>query len=116
MTKRTTKNPSRRVQVEQQLAQFVAGLAVPDLSQEFPLVSITRVELTPDLKEGMVYVTAAANVPHDDLIKAMMKALPRWRSTLRPQLSLRYFPNLSFRYDEGQADILKIEALLDAAE
>ena len=113
MTKRTTKNPSRRIQVELELAKRLAELAVPELSGSFPLLSLTRLELTRDLKEGTVWVTAAPEVIHDTLITTMNRAIPRWRRALRPLLSLRYFPNLTIRYDEGQADLLRVEQLLN---
>ena len=111
--KRTTKNPSRKLQVEGQLAEMLARVAIPELSERFELVSITHVELTQDLKLGTVWVTASPSVVPEDLIVAMAKRLPVWRRTLRERLSLRYFPNLSFRYDSGQADIIRVEAILE---
>ena len=111
--KRTTKNPSRKLQVEQQLAQMLAAIAIPELAERFDLVSITRIELTKDLKLGTVWVTAAPSVPEDALVVAMTQRLSGWRRQLRERLSLRYFPNLTFRYDAGQAESLKIESLLE---
>lgn len=113
MTKRTTKNPSRRVQVEQELAERLAQLAIPELSDQFLLPSITRVELTRDLKDGVVWLTAAPEVDHAAIVAVVTDRLPAWRQAARQSLSLRYFPNLTVRYDEGQADLIKIEQLLE---
>lgn len=113
MPNRTTKNPSRRIQVEQELAERLALQMVPAFGGEFPLASITRVELTRDLKDGVIWVTAAPAVDHAKLVAAIQSALPSWRQAVRRELSLRYFPNLVVRYDEGQADLLRIEALLE---
>ena len=113
MTKRTTKNPARRIQVELELAKRLAELVVPEMSEQFSLVTITRVELTKDLKEGTIWVTAAALVDHPTVVAALVARLPRWRRSLRQTLSLRYFPNLTVRYDEGQADLLRIERILE---
>gem|GEM_PF-6185104 len=111
--KRTTKNPSRRIQVEQQLAEQLARLAIPQLSGELPLLSIIRVTLTPDLKSGIVWVTAAESVAPAAVVARVTAQLPRWRALLRPQLSLRYFPNLIVRYDEGQSESIRIESILE---
>ncbi len=113
MTKRTTKNPSRRVQVEQELAERLAERIVPELSEAYPLVSLTRLELTRDLKDGTLFVTAAPAVDRIALVTAITAGLPRWRQPIRHTLSLRYFPNLVVRYDDGQADLLTIEQLLE---
>ncbi len=116
MTKRTTKNPSRRIQVELQIAELLAQIAIPALSAQFALVSITRVELTRDLKAGIVWMTASPEVEHFELVRSATRGLPGWRRELRPRLSLRYFPNLVIRYDEGQADLLTIASLLERDE
>ena len=76
-------------------------------------MSITRVELTPDLKDGVIWITASPSVDHAQLVSVVTRGLSRWRRSLRETLSLRYFPNLTFRYDEGQADLLHIERLLE---
>lgn len=114
MTKRTTKNPTRRFQVEQEMAEQLAAVTIPSLSEDYPLVSITRLELTRDLKDGTLWVTAAPTVDPDSLVIAMTAGLPAWRQAVRRRLSLRYFPNLTVRYDEGQADLIRIEQLLEA--
>lgn len=111
--KRTTKNPSRRLQVEQQLAEQLARLVIPELAGDLPLVSITRVELAPDLKSGIVWTTAADSVPESEVVRRITAQLPRYRSILRPMLSLRYFPNLIVRYDAGQSESIRIESILE---
>jgi len=111
--KRTTKNPSRRLQVEQQLAEQLARLVIPALAGDLPLISITRVELAPDLKSGVVWATAAEAVSQHEVVNRLTSQLPRYRAVLRPLLSLRYFPNLTVRYDEGQAESIRIESILD---
>lgn len=114
MEKRNRPVP-RHLVVERQLAEMLAGVVVPELGGEFPLVSLTRIELTRDMKDGTVWVTAAPGADEPKLISALARRLPEWRRTLRGQLSTRYFPNLVFKYDHGQAEILKIEELLDEA-
>jgi ribosome-binding factor A len=111
---RTKRSPNRRVQVEQQLQALVAALAIPSLSRQFLLPSLTRLELTNDLKDGTLWFTAAPSESQSALVDAARQALPRWRRQLRHQLSLRYVPNFLVRYDVGQADSLRIDALLEA--
>lgn len=94
---------------------MLAALVIPELAATFPLVSVTRLELTRDMKDGTVWVTAAPSCDEAALLARLTERLPDWRRALRSQLSLKYFPNLRFRYDHGQAESLRIEALLDQA-
>lgn len=111
---RTRQSPNRRIQVEQQLQALLANVAIPWLSREFVLPALTRVELTNDLKDGTLWFTAAPTEDEHAVVAAAIQALPRWRRALRRQLALRYVPNFVVRYDAGQADSLRIDALLEA--
>lgn len=109
---RNISRETRHTQIELALLAELASLIVSELGERFPLISITRIELTRDRKDGIVWVVASQEVEPDKLIKECNYYLPRWRREIRARMDIRYFPNLVFKYDEGQEDLLKIDKLL----
>jgi ribosome-binding factor A len=81
------------------------------------LVTVTGVEVTPDLRVAHVYVS----IMDDDVeVKETMAGLKRAAGFLRRELatfvSLRYTPELHFRLDSSLEQGLRIDRLLDSLE
>jgi ribosome-binding factor A len=78
-------------------------------------VTVTGVEVSPDLRQARVYVTVlggAADVKNT--LAGLASASRYFRSLLRESLSLRYIPELAFKLDTSLEQGLRIDALLDA--
>ena len=78
-------------------------------------VTITDVEVTPDLRLAHVYVSVLGS---DDELKQALEGLKSaagfFRHELGSSLSLRFVPELSFRLDASLEHGLRIDHLLDA--
>jgi ribosome-binding factor A len=81
------------------------------------LVTVTGVEVTPDLRVAHVYVS----IMDDDVeVKETLAGLKRAAGFLRRELatfvSLRYTPELHFRLDSSLEQGLRIDRLLDSLQ
>lgn len=79
---------------------------------DLAMISITSVEVSPDLHFARVYLSGLK----EDETKATVKELQKARATIRYSLGrrihLRYTPELDFKYDETTVRASRIEALL----
>ena len=113
---------SRPVQVGEQVRQAIQhalleGSVKDDRLVDGPLVTITEVRMTPDLRLGRVLVSV---FPDDDsgLVEGVFAALLRQKGRLKHEiarrLKLRFTPELRFEPDGSIAYGAKIEAILRA--
>jgi ribosome-binding factor A len=78
-------------------------------------VTVTGVEVSPDLRQARVYVTVLGdNTDVKNTLAGLASATRYFRSLLRESLSLRYIPELTFKLDTSLEQGLRIDALLDA--
>ena len=77
-------------------------------------ISISRVELSDDLRHAKIYFTMFQG-PHklEQVTRSLDKAAGFMRSHLAKTLNLRFTPELRFWYDEEFEEVEKIEKLLD---
>lgn len=83
-------------------------------------VSVTDVEVSSNLAQAKIYVSAMGNDQADRAgaeaaAAALEKAAPFLRSRLSKLLGMRYTPNIRFLPDYSQADGDRISQLLNAA-
>ena len=80
----------------------------PVLSQA-SLITITAVELGPDLKHATAYVMPLGGKNADEIVHALNRAQGYFRSQIAPELEMRYSPKVTFRIDHSfeQADALE---------
>jgi len=73
-----------------------------DLTFAVPLVSIVNVDITPDLKQAHIFVSAIGS---DADRKSVLETLERHRSTLQHELSrrviIKFTPRLNFKMDDS---------------
>lgn len=85
----------------------------PKLSE----VSISRVEVTDDLKIARIYFTLlSGNKRAKAAEKSMLKAKGFMRSHIAKTLNLRYTPDLQFRYDETADKVAHVESIFQEIE
>jgi ribosome-binding factor A len=76
-------------------------------------VTLTRVQLTPDLQLARVYFTTLGDEKaRASSLKALGRAAPFLRRQIGTRLRLRRVPELTFFYDESVAGQDRIEQLL----
>ena len=77
-------------------------------------VTITRVQVTPDLQQARVYYTALGDdKARRNSERALERAAPFLRRQIGARLRLKRVPELKFFYDESIAGQDRIERLLD---
>jgi ribosome-binding factor A len=78
----------------------------------FNLLSITGVDVSPDLHYARVFLSGLKEEETKALVKDLAEAQGRVRHFLGQRIRLRYTPELDFRYDETQLRASRIESIL----
>ena len=119
MGKRARGPSSRPVQVGEQIRQCLSEMlmegAVKDQRlTEAPMVTITEVRMTNDLRLGRVLVSVFPD--DEDTVASVFAGLGAQRFAIKKEISrrlrLRFTPELRFLVDDSMAYGAKIEALL----
>ena len=77
-------------------------------------ITITGVEVTPDLRQARVYFTTLGDdTDVEDTLAGLTSASSYFRHQLAQSLSLRYVPELTFKLDTSLEYGLRIDSLLD---
>jgi ribosome-binding factor A len=106
---------SRPDRVGDQIRSEIASLLARDVHDPgIGFVTITRVQVTPDLQQARVYYTALG----DDKARrstalALDRAAPFLRRQIGSRLRLKRVPELEFLYDESIAGQDRIEQILN---
>ena len=78
-------------------------------------VTVTDVEVSPDLRQARVYVTTLSDeAKAQDMLAGLVSASGYFRHKLSQSLSLRYIPELTFKLDTSLEHGLHIDELLDS--
>ncbi|MGH7725551.1 MAG: 30S ribosome-binding factor RbfA [Candidatus Eiseniibacteriota bacterium] len=76
-------------------------------------VSVTGVDVTPDLSVAKIWLSAlGGSERRDEVLGALRHAAPFLRRELAPRLGLREMPELRFAYDESIEHGARVEELL----
>lgn len=76
-------------------------------------MSITRVDVTPDLRYAAVYISVlGTDEERSETLKALVSASGFIRHTLKPRLRMRQIPELEFRDDRSMEHAEKIARTL----
>jgi ribosome-binding factor A len=95
--------PTRRtVRVAEVLRKELAACMSQSLDLEGMLITISSVELPPDMRQAFIYVSTL----HPDLEqKGALEVLNRnrkaWQSTIGRRMGLKFTPTLIFRFDHA---------------
>jgi ribosome-binding factor A len=105
---------SRPDRVADQIRSELATLLVRDVHDPgIGFVTITRVQLSPDLQQARVrYTTLGDDKARTATAKALERATPFLRRQIGARLRLKRVPELKFDYDESIAGQDRIEQLL----
>jgi ribosome-binding factor A len=123
MTRRAAKSPSpkspsqRQLRVGEEVRHALAAilergdLRDPDLRDA--AVTVTEVQVSPDLRRATAFVTPLGGGGEDDLLAALERARPFLRRRIARAVTLKYVPDLAFRGDRSLDRAGRIQALLD---
>ena len=79
-------------------------------------VTITGVDVSPDLRQARVYFTILDNdeAGIKETLDGLNSAAPYFRHQMAQSLSLRHIPEFTFKYDTSLENALRIDRLLDS--
>jgi ribosome-binding factor A len=95
--------PTRRtVRVAEVLRKELAACMSQSLDLEGMLITISSVELPPDMRQAYVYVsTLNPDVERQDAIKLLNRNRSPWQSAIGRRLGTKFTPQLIFRFDDS---------------
>ncbi|MDR1365206.1 MAG: 30S ribosome-binding factor RbfA [Holosporales bacterium] len=76
------------------------------------LITITYVDLSPDLRNATVFFTALDNHAVDEVLEFFRIQIHFFKNLIAQKLSLRVVPNIVFKFDQTSERASKIDALL----
>ncbi|MFK7883048.1 MAG: 30S ribosome-binding factor RbfA [Phycisphaerales bacterium] len=76
------------------------------------LITVTKAEVTNDLKICKVFVTVLPVEQADLTVHGLRAAAKKLRRDVADKISMREMPSLDFRYDEGLKQQMEVMALL----
>ena len=97
-------------EIQEDVARIVGQLKDPRIG----FVTVTRVELTPDLRTAHVYVGILGVGPdREKTLTGLRQAAGFVRRELGRRLHVRHTPEIAFHYDEGLDATERVAQLLD---
>ncbi len=78
------------------------------------LISVTDIDLSPDLRHAKVFVSIMGETEQkQEILKILQEAQPRIRSVVGQRVRLRYTPEIEIRYDESLERGSRVTQLLN---
>lgn len=117
MRKRQKTDKSRPHRVGDLLMEFVSGLLARKLNDSrVREVTLTGVDVRPDLKHARIYFTVrGGESQRDEALAGLRGAAGFIRGRMADGLKLRFVPAIEFVYDEAPDRARRIEDLLKTA-
>ncbi len=105
---------------QQQVAEFLRDEISEIIHREMKdprlgFASITRVEMSPDLRYARVYVSVLGPEEEaEETLRALTHAAGFIRHLLKPRMRIRHIPEISFRLDHSMAHAEQVARALNA--
>jgi len=95
--------PTRRtVRVAEVLRKELAACMSQSLDLEGLLITISSVELPPDMRQAYIYVsTLNPEVDQEKALALLMRNRKEWQGRIGRRLGLKFTPQLLFRFDNA---------------
>jgi ribosome-binding factor A len=95
--------PTRRtVRVAEVLRKELSACMRQSLDLEGLLITISSIELPPDMKQAYIYVsTLNPEVEQEMALKLLNRNRAAWQSIIGRRLGLKFTPQLHFRFDDA---------------
>ena len=77
------------------------------------LVTVTRVETTPNLFESAVFVSVYPSMAAEEILEKLSRSVWEIQQELNRKLKIRPVPKIRFAYDKNPEEAAEIEKLLE---
>lgn len=101
-------------EIQKELSSVIRNLKDPRVQDT--MISVTRVEATPDLRWAKVYVSFLQEEKAKDVLKGLKSASGYLRRELGQRLQLRYTPELQWEQDDSIVYGAKMLKLINSLE
>ena len=98
--------------VRHAVSEVLSRGEINDPVLETHVVTIPRVQMSPDLKLATIYVMPLGGKDGDAVLKALERHKKFMRGEIAHRIHMKYAPELRFRIDESFDNAAKIDALL----
>ncbi len=103
--------------VRKEISTLLARGDLPDPGLDGPVITVSEVRMSPDLKNAAVYVTVFGDEAAGARIADLMQRNRKWfRGRVGRQLTMKFTPDLTFRADSRFDDDARVDALLRSPE
>lgn len=102
--------------VRHAVANFLARGAIADPVIETHVVTVPRVQMSPDLKLATIYVMPLGGKDVDEVLAALDRHKKFLRAEVAHQVNLKFAPDVRFKADTTFDNASRIDALLRAPE
>jgi ribosome-binding factor A len=109
----------RTQQIESTLKRAISEVIVKQLGDPriVGLVSVTRVQISPDLRDAFVYISVLPEQHEGKSLHGLRSATGRIHSLLRKKVAMRAVPRLDFRLDKSlKKEAVVFDAIRQASE
>lgn len=89
----------------QKTAGLIAELAATFIRREAnsdPMITVTKVDLSPDLRRAIIFVTTIPDGRESDALVFLKRNATELRSFLKKQARMKHIPHLEFMVDAGE--------------
>ena len=116
-SKNSSVKSHRQLKVGEELRHMISNALLrssfDDENLENNNITITEVNVSPDLKNAKVYVMPLGGEKKQDVLNSLNKVTGRLKKIISSNLSLRQTPKLIFKIDETFENAKKINDILD---
>jgi ribosome-binding factor A len=96
------------------IARELGALIQREIEFPVPLVTVHAVDVTPDLKQAHVFISAMAEgAVREEILSILEKKRPLLQSALAKRVILKNTPHLHFRFDESIERGSRVLGILD---
>jgi ribosome-binding factor A len=105
----------RHQKVESQIRRIVSTVLQRDMADPrvAGLISVTHVQLTPDMHEAHIYVSVLSDRPESTVMQGLLSAQKHVQRRVAEALSMKFVPRLSFHLDSALKRQNEVLALLN---
>lgn len=104
--------PRRIEQLNEQLKQELANLAVKEITINNGLITICFVDCSTDLKHAKVGISVLPEKFGPSILRKMNKLSGHFSRILKSKLKIRQIPKLHWVFDNTESEAAKIEAII----
>jgi len=101
-------------QVNELLKQELGAIVLREAeAPKGALITVTRVDCSPNLQQAKVYVSVMPDEHAEEVIKGLQRNIYDMQQTLNERLSMRPVPRVQWVMEKATAEAQRIENLLD---